>query len=544
MFKYAALQNINYDSLQLNHNALEHEQQGRSTPRSLQLQCCAALCEQGGTAAAEALSSVPSHLAPVLLQEAMMSVYTSAIANIIANWPLPTLCFREVLCDVSKRDVFDEEMGLNVMLFKGITSRTKKCQLKTLDLRGLTLNWNFTKLIVQMWPLLSLKKTQRNVKRLTNIIIKTAGLKRDNRLAKETIPKILEELLNHDMAKHPAFTMHIAKGARVVVKLDYLEFSTQNNFFMEYLLANCLRSVTPLTIEPANIIIKSDLNVGDQILESIAPFIVFRGQDPNSLEGIWLENLEDNVFFVTCQDLEAFNNMTALAFPNCNIMLQEGRTRCRTSTRVQFTNMLSHFSQLTRLDLSQNSFAGCLREVLDALVCPLKYLSLRECDLIDRDIIELARSRHSTSLRHLDLSRICGLIPDDPFAVSTVMLLRNMRYFSSLSVVHLQQNQITDSNVDQLCQLLTEHWHKLKSFNITQNILSGDSVLRIVQVCSRTSIHHLRLPYLHNFLENFDIFQNACEDFSRQVKDVLKRCGRSDVEVQVCGLPYAVFGHV
>ena len=45
----------------------------------------------GGTAAAEALSSVPSHLAPVLLQEAMMSVYTSAIANIIANWPLPTL---------------------------------------------------------------------------------------------------------------------------------------------------------------------------------------------------------------------------------------------------------------------------------------------------------------------------------------------------------------------------------------------------------------------------------------------------------------------
>ena len=47
MFKYAALQNINYDSLQLNHNALEHEQQGRSTPRSLQLQCCAALCEQG-----------------------------------------------------------------------------------------------------------------------------------------------------------------------------------------------------------------------------------------------------------------------------------------------------------------------------------------------------------------------------------------------------------------------------------------------------------------------------------------------------------------
>ena len=47
MFKYAALQNINYDSLELNRNALAHEKPRQITPKSLQLQCCNALCEQG-----------------------------------------------------------------------------------------------------------------------------------------------------------------------------------------------------------------------------------------------------------------------------------------------------------------------------------------------------------------------------------------------------------------------------------------------------------------------------------------------------------------
>ena len=256
-----------------------------------------------------------------------------------------------------------------------------------------------------------------------------------------------------------------------------------------------------------------------------------------SLEGIWLENLEDNLFFITIPNLEGLDKMKALAFPNCNIMLQEGRTRCRTATRIQFTNLLSRFNQLTRLDLSQNSFAGCLREVLDALSCPLQYLSLCECDLIDQDIIELAKSKHSASLRHLDLSRICGLVPGDLFAVSTVTLLQNLRHFTQLTVVQLRQNQITDSGVDQLCHLLTEHWHKLKSFDITENIISGDSVLHIVQACSCTGIQHLRLPHLHNFTDN------ACQHFSRQVKEVLKRCGRLDIEAEICGLLDVGFGH-
>ena len=261
------------------------------------------------------------------------------------------------------------------------------------------------------------------------------------------------------------------------------------------------------------------------------------------LEGVWVENLEDNVFFITCHDLQAFSNIESLAFPNCNIMLQEGRTRRRTSARHQFTGMLGQFHQLTRLDLSQNSFSGCLREVLEALPCPLVYLSLRECDLNDHDIIDLAQSKHSASLRQLELSRICGLFPDDTFAVSTATLLSNLKVFNNLTIIHLQQNQITDSRVNELCDLITGDWHQLKSLNIMENVLSKDSVLRIVRTCAQTSIHHLRIPYTHNFLENFEIFENARQEFASVVAGVLKDCGRSDVEVEVCGLPYALFGH-
>ena len=141
------------------------------------------------------------------------------------------------------------------------------------------------------------------------------------------------------------------------------------------------------------------------------------------LEGIWIQNLEDNVFFIIYQDLSPFNSISGLGLQNCNIALQEGRTRRRTQTRHQFTSMLRGFPHLTRLDISQNSFAGCLPEILDALHQPLQYLNVRECDLVDTDIQYLANSRHAKSLRQINMSRICGLFPEDDFAVSTGVLV-------------------------------------------------------------------------------------------------------------------------
>lgn len=42
----------------------------------------------------------------------------------------------------------------------------------------------------------------------------------------------------------------------MVVLLDKVEFSTQSTFFMDYLITHCLQSVTPLTVQVANIAIK------------------------------------------------------------------------------------------------------------------------------------------------------------------------------------------------------------------------------------------------------------------------------------------------
>jgi len=42
----------------------------------------------------------------------------------------------------------------------------------------------------------------------------------------------------------------------MVVKMDNLQFRTSRTFFMDYLICNCLRSVTPLYISVSNICIK------------------------------------------------------------------------------------------------------------------------------------------------------------------------------------------------------------------------------------------------------------------------------------------------
>jgi hypothetical protein len=38
------------------------------------------------------------------------------------------------------KDIFTEEMGLDLMVFKGIIERTKACKIRVLDLRGFKLS--------------------------------------------------------------------------------------------------------------------------------------------------------------------------------------------------------------------------------------------------------------------------------------------------------------------------------------------------------------------------------------------------------------------
>lgn len=43
----------------------------------------------------------------------------------------------------------------------------------------------------------------------------------------------------------------------MIVKIDNIHFTASNTFFMDYLICNCLRSVTPVAITVSNIHIKS-----------------------------------------------------------------------------------------------------------------------------------------------------------------------------------------------------------------------------------------------------------------------------------------------
>ena len=47
--------------------------------------------------------------------------------------------FTDVLSE-DEKDVFEEEMGCDYCVFRGVTARTKYCKLKCLDFRGLKLS--------------------------------------------------------------------------------------------------------------------------------------------------------------------------------------------------------------------------------------------------------------------------------------------------------------------------------------------------------------------------------------------------------------------
>jgi Ran GTPase-activating protein (RanGAP) involved in mRNA processing and transport len=263
------------------------------------------------------------------------------------------------------------------------------------------------------------------------------------------------------------------------------------------------------------------------------------------VQGIWLENLEENVFLRACQNLHSFSHIQGFAVPNCNVMLLAGRTRRRTAVRRLFTETLSAFTQLVRLDLSQNCFAGCLPEILDALPRPLEYLCLRECDLLDSDIHYLSTSRHAASIKQLNVSKICGLFPEDNFAVETGVLVRCLQKFTSLQILHMQQNQITDSKIAQVCQSICSDWSHLKALNISDNIFSSESALRIVEACVHcSSLQNLKIPYSHNLFDAINMMENGRQQFSRRVREILERNKRTDIDVEVFCVAYAVLANI
>ena len=258
------------------------------------------------------------------------------------------------------------------------------------------------------------------------------------------------------------------------------------------------------------------------------------------------ENLEDSVFFATSSSIHVFDHLTALALLNCNICLQEGRTRRRTAARTQITDLLSALPHLRRLDLSQNSFSGCLAELLDSCQRPLDFLALNDSDLANCDMDALVSSQHAASLRELNLSRVCGLFPDDAFAVKTSKLIETLRHFPQLTVLWICQNQILESHVESLGKVLQKDLLRLRALHLTDNPLTPEAAFRLVRACIRVaSLQFLHIAFTENLVHMaLQAVQHGPNAFEKQVKEILKVANRVDMVVKITSMSYfgAVFG--
>lgn len=366
-----------------------------------------------------------------------------------------------------------------------------------------------------------------------------------SRLTDEILPKMLEDLLCHEMVKNSTFSIYIPKGEKMTVKMDNLQFSTNRTFFMDYLICNGLRSITPLSISVSNICIKSDLMIGDDVMDCLAPFIVLRGLDPENIEGIELKQLEEGIFFLVASDLQKFKNVRALDLQDCNIYLQEGRTRSRTALRNKIVETLNCFPNLIRLDLSFNYLLGCLGEILTALKQPLEFLSLRGCDLNENDLSCLTKSQHANHLKELNLSKVCQFSIYDNDRISPMFLLKITKHFSNVKILSLAQNHLPDASVSEFCHILRHDLEYLKVLDIAGNILTEENLTDITKALAHIkSMQKFRLTCTNNLLEDamgpLDGGNNQ-EDLKKKFCGVLSCLGRDDIIVDIVRLSYAIF---
>ncbi|KAK3088796.1 hypothetical protein FSP39_023791 [Pinctada imbricata] len=546
---YKALDRVNYNNLDLNRDY--RKDKVTKTPASLQCLSSVALCYCSEEVVTEAVGVIPKHLAHLLLRTSIQNLQSSAIATIISNWPLSTLCFSEILPECYS-NIFEDDMGLDLLVFRGVVRRTKACKMKLLDLRGFKLSDTFTKLVINMWPLLSLKRSQLKAKYLTKLIKDGTGSE-FSRLAETVLPKvqnelpkILNDLLNHEMVKSAQFSIHIPSGEEMEVKLDSVKFSTSSTFFIDYLICNCLRSITPITISVSNIYIKSDLSLTEDVMDSLAPFIVFSSQDSKSLDGISLKQLEEGIFFFMSPDLRRFHRLRSLDIQDCNVYLLSGRTRSQTFHRMQLVRLLNSFDCLHRLDISFNYLLGCLGELLEALRHPLEYLSVRGCDLNEHDLECLASSSHSKSLRELNLSKLCQFSIYNMDRISPSYLLKIIPQFTNVAILNLAQNHLPDSSIPDFCKTISTHLKRLVYLDIAGNILNENSLTELIHSVGKVKPFQLfRITCSNNLLEGMplDAYQvnQLTAGLRRKFMNIWKDMGRTDIHLDIVRLSYAIF---
>lgn len=535
MFK--ALDKVHYESLQLN-KAREKPKPGVFKVTPLEDQACVTL-NWNVPLLKDGLSSLPVHLIPKLLHKAIINHQLWALSTIIANWPLPTLRFADILLE-DEGDLLEDEMLFYYYVLDGLTGRTKHCRLSCLDFRGIAPNHALCELIVKLWPLLSLRKAHLKATHLSKIVEKHSGVV-PGRLTGSILPKVIKERIDQDILL--AKRINLPRGQRLEVKLDCLYFSTDNNFFLDYFICNGLRSMTPLYITVSSLYIKSDLVEGDMITDCLGPFLVLKGQDTQGLDGLSLHQLEEGIFFVISPDIEKYRDLQSLDMQDCNIYLQEGITRSRTLARSQLVKTFQCFNHLHRLDLSFNYLVGCLGEILEGLQQPLDYLSVRGCDLNENDLTSLANSKHAAHLRELNLSKLHQFSVFENDRIVPSCLLKIIKRFPKMVILNLSQNHLPISGIPELCQTLEKDLQHLKGLDVAGNILSFDMQLEIVRACARIpSMQWLRLTCVNNMFQDGGLLlaNNQLGEMSRRFRELLKSLGRDDICLDIVRLSFAI----
>ncbi|WAR18175.1 hypothetical protein MAR_000013 [Mya arenaria] len=516
MFK--ALDRPHYDTLQLNRSKSKMTQGPQARQVSTLADLAAVTLNWHSAKLEDGMQDIPRHLLPHILKLAILNDQAWAVITLIANWPFQTLRFSDIL-NTEEAEVFEDEMaGINYFVLDGLTGRTKACKLTCLDFTNIILHTSLVRQMIQAWPLLSLTKSKLKPKTLAKTVAKTAGLDQV-KLSFEIIPKILAERLDHDV----------------------IRFAT------------------------SRIKLPREIIDGDIITDSLAPFVVLKGQNaetlevylfypqtlevylsypqtlevylfsPQTLEGLSLQQLEEGILWLVIDDLCRFTRLTALDLQDCNIYLQEGKTRARTSTRARLSNTLKCLTSLRRLNLASNYLVGCLGEILDAVQNPLQFLGIRSCDLDQSDLSSLEQSKHAASIRELNISKLChfSLFGSDNLTPSDV--LKMVKHFPNVTVLNLAQNHLTDSGMGDFLQTLPK-LTSLKGLDLSGNNLQLDSHLSLARACAHIPVMQwLRLSSvdrlnLDEFLENLN-FGN--QEMEGKIMNAMKELGREDISVNI-----------
>ena len=243
-------------------------------------------------------------------------------------------------------------------------------------------------------------------------------------------------------------------------------------------------------------------------------------------------------------DIKKFHSLQRLDLQDCNIYLQEGVTRSRTVARSALCGLFNSFDHLQRLDLSFNYLLGCLGELLDALRQPLEYLSVRSCDLNERDLACLAESKHAPHLRELNLSKLCQFSILELDRISPSFLLKILRNFPKVAVLNLSQNHLPDSAMQDFTETLSNHLVNLKGLDIAGNILTIENQIEIAKACAKIpAAQWLRLTCVNSAFLNgamLPVQDNHLEEMSTKLRNVLESMGRGDIKVNVVRLSYAI----